>query len=95
MRNYLIKDYGPETNVYSGSDYDIGDVDGDGEDEIVVCAGCILRIYKVMGNDSFVKIWEMDNDTFSGSHVRVHDFDEDGFAEIIWGGASDPDLPLT
>ncbi len=92
---YFRKDYGAVPNIYSGSDYDIGDVDGDGENEIIVCAGCILRVYEIMGNDSFVKVWEMDNDTFSGSHVRVYDFNENGIDEIIWSGAADPSLPLT
>ncbi|MDY6786677.1 MAG: hypothetical protein SVK54_00970, partial [candidate division WOR-3 bacterium] len=95
LLRYFRKDYGFKENYYSGSDYDIGDIDGDGEDEIIVCAGCILRVYKVAGNDSFVQVWEMDNDTFSGSHVRVHDFNENGIDEIIWSGASDPRLPLT
>ncbi len=92
---YFRKDYGPLENFYCGSDYDIGDVDGDGEDEIIVCAGCILRVYEVMGNDSFVMAWEMDNDTFSGSHVRVYDFNENGIDEIIWSGGATPQLPLT
>jgi len=94
-RDTISKDYGFKENYYSGSDVDIGDVDGDGENEFVWCAGSILRVYKVAGNDSFVQVWEMDNDTFSGSHVRVHDFNENGIDEIIWSGASDPRLPLT
>ena len=95
LQDTITKDYGFKENNYNASDYDIGDIDGDGDDEIIVCAGCILRVYEVMGNDSFVQVWEMDNDTFSGSHVRVHDFNENGIDEIIWSGASDPNLPLT
>ena len=94
-RDTISKDYGFLENYYSGSDYDVGDIDGDGEDELIICAGCILRVYEVTGDNNFECVWEMDNDTFCGSHVKVHDFNENGIDEIIWCGASDPQLPLT
>ena len=95
LRDTMNKDYGPLENFYNGSDVDFGDVDGDGEQELVWCAGCRLRVYDICGDDSLTVIWEMDNDTFSGSHVTVYDFNENGIDEIIWSGASDADLPLT
>ncbi len=95
LRDTMNKDYGPLENFYNGSDIDMGDVDGDGEQELVWCAGCRLRVYDIVGDDSLVVIWEMDNDTFSGSHVRVYDFNENGIDEIIWSGGATPQLPLT
>jgi len=95
LEERIQKDYGNAMNFYSGNDIDLADVDGDGKREIIWCAGSILRIYDVIGNDSFQKVWEIDNDTFSGSHVRCYDFNENGRAEIIWEGSSDPDLPHT
>ncbi|MGE3062063.1 MAG: T9SS type A sorting domain-containing protein [bacterium] len=91
----IQKDYGPESASFSGCGGDYGDIDGDGQDELVLCAGSIIEVFEVAGDDSFEMIWSMDNDTFSGSHVLVYDFTGNGRAEIIWTGQSDPQLPLT
>ncbi|MDI6701028.1 MAG: T9SS type A sorting domain-containing protein [bacterium] len=89
------KDYGPSGSVGSGCGGTAGDMDGDGYDELVLCAGSILEIFKVMGNDSFELIWSMDNDTFSGSSVIMADMNGNCRKEIIWSGESDPLLPYT
>ena len=91
----LKKDYGAYPNVLKGSDADTGDIDGDGYNELVYAAGCFLKVYKTFGDNDFRVMWEIDNDTFSGSNVSVYDFNGNGRAEIIWSGASYEDLPLT
>ncbi|MEM4261028.1 MAG: T9SS type A sorting domain-containing protein [Candidatus Woesearchaeota archaeon] len=89
------KNYGPSGSVGSGCGGTAGDMDGDGYDELVLCAGSILEVFKVMGDDSFELIWSMDNDTFSGSSVIMADMNGNGRKEIIWSGESDPLLPYT
>ncbi|MGE3062747.1 MAG: T9SS type A sorting domain-containing protein [bacterium] len=91
----LKKDYGAYPNVLKGSDADTGDIDGDGYNELIYAAGCFLKVYKTFGDNDFRVMWEIDNDTFSGSNVSVYDFNGNGRAEIIWSGASYEDLPLT
>jgi hypothetical protein len=91
----IQKDYGPVSASFSGCGGDYGDIDGDGDDELVLCAGSIIEVFEVAGDDSFEMVWSMDNDTFSGSHVLLYDFTGNGRDEIIWTGQSDPQLPLT
>ncbi|MDD3803248.1 MAG: T9SS type A sorting domain-containing protein, partial [bacterium] len=93
--HWIRKDYGPVSASFSGCGGDYGDIDGDGDDELVLCAGSIIEVFEVAGDDSFEMVWSMDNDTFSGSHVLVYDFTGNGRDEIIWTGQSDPQLPLT
>ncbi|MGE3062343.1 MAG: T9SS type A sorting domain-containing protein [bacterium] len=93
--HWIRKDYGPVGASFDGCGGDYGDIDGDGQDELVLCAGSIIEVFEVAEDDSFEMIWSMDNDTFSGSLVLVYDFTGNGRAEIIWTGQSDPQLPLT
>ncbi len=94
-KHYIEKDYGPVSASFSGCGADAGDIDGDGDDELVLCAGSIIEVFEVVEDDSFEMVWSMDNDTFSGGHVLLYDFTGNGRDEIIWTGQSDPQLPLT
>ena len=93
--HWIRKDYGPVGASFDGCGGDYGDIDGDGDDELVLCAGSIIEVFEVAGDDSFEMVWSMDNDTFSGGHVLLYDFTGNGRDEIIWTGQSDPQLPLT
>ena len=93
--HWICKDYGPVGASFDGCGGDYGDIDGDGDDELVLCAGSIIEVFEVVEDDSFEMVWSMDNDTFSGSLVLLYDFTGNGRDEIIWTGQSDPQLPLT
>jgi len=75
-----------------------GDVDGDGVDEIVWCAGSDVYVYKYLGNDQFEQVWAWHNpggDDLSDDGVNVHDVNSDGYNEIIISGdlAGTPGYP--
>ncbi len=81
-----------DTDVFYivGSDCDWGDVDGDGENELVLCGGRHLEVWKSNGNNSYYKIYEWTNPGYSSlqSHVRCYDFNGNGYDEIIYTGVS-------
>ncbi|MDD3803808.1 MAG: T9SS type A sorting domain-containing protein [bacterium] len=93
--HWIRKDYGPWGSVASGCGGTAGDMDGDGDDELVLCAGSIIEVFEVMGDDSFEMVWSMDNDTFAGSSVIMTDMNGNGKKEVVWSGRSDPYLPYT
>ncbi|MGE3062956.1 MAG: T9SS type A sorting domain-containing protein [bacterium] len=93
--HWIRKDYGPWGSVASGCGGTSGDIDGDGDDELVLCAGSILEVFETAGDDSFEMVWSMDNDTFAGSSVIMADMNGNGRQEIVWSGRSDPYLPYT
>ncbi|MDD3803901.1 MAG: T9SS type A sorting domain-containing protein, partial [bacterium] len=68
-----------------------GDIDGDGLEELVICGGRTVRAYDVLGNDSIVAIWEWTCPTYdlTSSHVTCHDFNLNGYDEIIFSGTGD------
>ncbi len=68
-----------------------GDIDGDSLDELVICGGRTVRAYDVLGNDSIVAIWEWTCPTYDliSSHVTCHDFNLNGYDEIIFSGTGD------
>jgi len=71
-----------------GGDMDYGDVDGDGQDEFVICGGRHLEVYKSTANNTFEKVYEWTNPEYNTlqSHVRCHDFNNNGIDEIIYSG---------
>ncbi|MGE3063654.1 MAG: T9SS type A sorting domain-containing protein [bacterium] len=68
-----------------------GDIDGDSLEELVICGGRTVRAYDVLGNDSIVAIWEWTCPTYDliESHVTCHDFNLNGYDEIIFSGTGD------
>lgn len=68
-----------------------GDIDGDSLDELVICGGRTVRAYDILGNDSIVALWEWTCPDYSmlESHVVCHDFNKNGYDEIIFSGAGD------
>lgn len=68
-----------------------GDIDGDSLDELVICGGRTVRAYDVLGNDSIVALWEWTCPTNNmiQSHVTCHDFNKNGYDEIIFAGGGD------
>jgi len=94
-QHWIRKDYGPQGSIHSGCGGTSGDIDGDGEDELILCAGSIIEVFECVANDSFEMIWSMDNDTFAGSSVITYDFNGNGIDEIVWSGRSDEWLPYT
>ncbi|MDD3803904.1 MAG: T9SS type A sorting domain-containing protein [bacterium] len=68
-----------------------GDIDGDSLDELVICGGRTVRAYDILGNDSIVAIWEWTCPTYDmiSSHVSCHDFNLNGYDEIIFSGEGD------
>ena len=68
-----------------------GDIDGDSLNELVICGGRTVRAYDMLGNDSIVPIWEWTCPSYDmiSSHVTCHDFNLNGYDEIIFSGEGD------
>ncbi len=72
-----------------GGSMDYGDIDGDGNNEIIICGGRHFEVWKSTGNNTYEKIFEWTNPTYTtlGSHLRCHDFNKNGIDEIIYSGS--------
>jgi len=84
-------DFSVSTNndpIY-GCDIDYGDIDGDGAYEIAICGGRHFEVWKASGNNTYYKIFEWTNPDFTTtrSHIRCHDFNKNGIAEVIYSGS--------
>jgi len=73
----------------TGGDIDCGDIDGDGIDEMVTFGGLILNVWKCVGPDSFVSIWDRSfmYDLTDGA-LLVHDLNQNGLGEIVVSGGN-------
>ncbi len=80
---------GTNNDTDTGGDIDYGDIDGDGNNEIVICGGRHFEVWKSTGNNIYEKIFEWTNPTFTTtqSHIRCFDFNKNGIDEIIYSGS--------
>ncbi|MEO0269781.1 MAG: FG-GAP-like repeat-containing protein [candidate division WOR-3 bacterium] len=64
---------------------DVGDLDNDGKEEIVLSPGgrSGVYIYKAIGNNSYVQVGYIPSD-FVEVAVLCYDFDQDGYDEIVF-----------
>jgi hypothetical protein len=79
---------------YSGylmtyGDVDCGDIDGDGIDEAVSFIGLVLNVWKCVGPDSFVSIWDKSfmYDVTDGV-LEIADLNQNGLGEIVVSGGN-------
>jgi len=78
---------------YGGSltsgDIDCGDIDGDGIDEMVTFGGLTLNVWKCVGPDSFVSIWDRwyMYDLTDGV-LEIADLNQNGLGEIVVSGGN-------
>ncbi len=82
-------DVGNNNDVIFGADMDYGDIDGDGNNEIVICGGRHFEVWKSTSNNTYNKIFEWTNPTFTTtqSHIRCFDFNKNGIDEVIYSGS--------
>ncbi len=80
---------GTNSDTDTGGDIDYGDIDGDGNNEIVICGGRHFEVWKSTSNNTYEKIFEWTNPTFTTtqSHIRCFDFNKNGIDEIIYSGS--------
>jgi hypothetical protein len=73
--------------VYAG-DMDYGDVDGDSLNELVICGGRHIEVWESTGDNQFEMSWEYTDPTYNTiqSHIKCHDFNKNGYDEIIFSG---------
>lgn len=76
-------------DILAGCDIDYGDIDGDGDYEIVVCGGRHFEAWKSTANNTYTKVFEWTNSSYETlqSHIRCHDFNKNGIDEIIYSGS--------
>ncbi|MDY6786648.1 MAG: T9SS type A sorting domain-containing protein [candidate division WOR-3 bacterium] len=82
----------PTDNDYVfGSDMSWGDTDGDGEYEMVISAGIDLYVFDILSDNTFEQKFYYRHDNFGmiQSHVRCHDFNGNGYDEIVFSGNGD------
>lgn len=64
-----------------------GDVDGDGIDEIATFGGLVWNVWKCVGPNSFVSIWERwYHGDLTNGRLLIHDFNQNGVAEVVVTG---------
>ncbi|MEJ5307110.1 MAG: FG-GAP-like repeat-containing protein [candidate division WOR-3 bacterium] len=84
-RDFLVwTDY-----IYScGGGMDYGDVDGDGGEELVICGGRHIEVWKGIGDNELERIWEWTDPTnyTTESCISCYDFNRNGIEEIIFSG---------
>ncbi len=75
----------------AGTWLDYGDVDGDGEIEILFSGGRHYEVWGARGNDDFEREWEWTDPTYKTtiSSIKAFDFDYDGIDEIVFTGGGD------
>lgn len=71
-----------------GGGVDYGDVDGDGGEEIVLCGGRHIEVWKGIGDNELERIWEWTDPTYytTASRISCYDFNRNGIEEIIFSG---------
>ncbi|HAV91900.1 TPA: hypothetical protein DCW38_01800 [candidate division WOR-3 bacterium] len=76
--------------VYGG-DIDYGDIDGDSMNELVICGGRHIEVWKSTGDNQFERMWEWTDPTYYTiqSHIKCHDFNKNGIDEIIFSGCGE------
>ncbi|MGQ9535593.1 MAG: FG-GAP repeat domain-containing protein, partial [bacterium] len=73
--------------LLTAGDIECGDIDGDGIDEMVCFGHLVLYVWKCVGPDSFIQIWENSymGDLCDGG-LLVHDLNQNGLGEIVLSG---------
>lgn len=67
---------------YGAREIAIGDVDGDGKNEVVLNTGQVLRLSRIGGDLEADVVWTYPSGDF-GIHVALADIDDDGMPELI------------
>lgn len=67
-----------------------GDVDSDGDDELLWSTGSDVFIYKATGNNQFTEVWDWQNptncDDEKTAYVDLYDLNGDGYKELLLSG---------
>jgi len=76
-------------NIMTYGDVDCGDIDGDGIDEVMSFIGLMLNVWKCVGPDSFVSIWDRSfmYDLTDGV-LEIADLNQNGLGEVIVSGGN-------
>ena len=76
-------------NLMTYGAVDCGDIDGDGIDEVVSFIGLTVNVWKCVGPDSFVSIWDRwyMGDLTDGV-LEIADLNQNGLGEIIVSGGN-------
>jgi len=82
-----------DASYWSVQDADVGDVDGDGVEELVIVGSLSDRIYKAVADDSLELLWLATGPY--RSPVAVYDLDGDGKAEVICRSGEDETTVLS
>ncbi|MCK4524643.1 VCBS repeat-containing protein, partial [candidate division WOR-3 bacterium] len=77
--------------IIVGSGMDYGDIDGDGDNELVICGGRRVEIWESTADNTFELKWAYEHPTFDmlETHVRCFDFNNNGYDEIVYAGSAD------
>ena len=80
-----------DNSFVEGSDMCWGDTDGDGKYELVISAGIDLYVFDIPSDNTFEQkfYYRHDNYGLIQSHVRCHDFNDNGYDEIVFSGGGD------
>jgi len=76
-------------NLMTYGAVDCGDIDGDGIDEVVSFIGLTVNVWKCVGPDSFVSIWDRwyKYDLTDGA-LEIADLNQNGLGEIVVSGGN-------
>lgn len=88
------KAYHYPPGMMTDGDIACGDVDGDGIDELVFVSHLELYVWKCVGPDSFVQIWEKRYyQDLTDALLLICDLNQNGLEEIIVSGANEGAYP--
>ena len=86
--NETIIDSIPTVEALSTKHSVCADIDGDGQQELIVACGQCVCVYKPLGNSQFQKVWMWINPepTEPQTYILCSDLNGDGYPEIIISG---------
>jgi hypothetical protein len=73
-----------ETGVYTHSV--CGDIDGDGQEEIIWALGVKVMVYKCTGPHQYEKVWTWYYPGMNSTNVNVYDMNGTGYNQILMSG---------
>lgn len=73
---------------------DVGDVDGDGRDDIVISGTRYFEVWRNVGDNRYERMFCWTDPTYRtlGRRVRLFDFNGNGIKEIVMSGTNNSDL---
>ncbi len=88
----FVREFASPTNVLApvGGDIGYGDIDGDGEYEMIFTGGTHWEAWECVANNTYrlMYSWTSEEYNITQSWVLCHDFNKNGYDEIIISGGS-------